>query len=269
MDSDRGLVPMTPAMSPEQQKEFAKWAVASRKFKHIRSPQQAIILMQYGRELGMGPATALQSVYEVDGVPCLKANTIAARIKTVPWQGTNKPRYDYRIVQLSLTVCEIEFFERGDDGVFAPRGRLTYDLNDAKRAGRADKDQYKKYPRSMLFSRCLTAGARIYCPDCLGGIAPYTPDELSSESDTVLDADFTVSSDEEGSSPWGAGDGEIDSFQEPKEAYVSEDRIAQLEKLARSKNANFADVISGLGIGSASEMTESQLNAATSFVSAL
>jgi len=54
--------------------------------------------------------------------------------------------------------------------------RHEFTLEDAKRAGLADADNYRKYPKAMLFSRCMSAGARAMFPDVLAGM--YTPEEL-------------------------------------------------------------------------------------------
>jgi hypothetical protein len=222
-------------MTVAQLKDFAKWAVESRKFKNIRSPQTAMILIQFGRELGFGPATSLQAVYEVNGTPALKANTIAARIKEVPWpQDSRKSRYDYRVIERTATVCVLEFFERNDEGVMESRGRIDYTLADAKLSKDYDRNpNYKTRPKNMLFSRCLTEGARVFCPNCLGGIVPYTPDELGAQTDEdgapIEDADFEVSSD--------ASEGEG----------IADEEYAEIRIAADAKQLCLADVIAGLG----------------------
>lgn len=254
--------PQRREMTMNEMKDFAKWAVASRKFKNIRNPVQAMILMQYGRELGLGPATALQSVYEVNGVPALKGQTIAARIKSVAWQGTNKPRYDYRLLKRTATVCEIEFFERNDEGRLESRGVISYSMEDARLAGDLRNDQYKKRPKDMLFWRCLTVGARIFCPDCLGGLAPYTPEELGAQVNEegepvqVEDADFEVKEP--------AADAPFDEA----ENGIGEAEFAALQADANAKNLHLPDVIAGLG-GDPNDvrgMTRGQYEAAAKFI---
>jgi hypothetical protein len=35
----------------------------------------------------------------------------------------------------------------------------------------------------MLFARCLSAGMRTHCPDALGGVSAYTPEELGAQGE--------------------------------------------------------------------------------------
>lgn len=231
-------------------KEFAKWAATGRQFKHIKNPQQAMVIMQFGRELGLGPGTSLQSVYEVNGVPALKTSVIAARIKTVPWQGTKKPRYDYRILERSDKRAALEFFERDDDGVLKSRGVAEYTIEDARKTPEFSRNSnYKTRPRAMLFARALTEGARVFTPDCLGGIVPYCPEELGlpcDENGDVIDVPFEV----------------VKTEAEEDEPRVTEEHLALLKGIAAAKKADIQAIMQQLGAGEKpEEMTISQYEA--------
>lgn len=118
-----------------------------------------------GRELGMGPVASVQNIIMVKGRPTLKAQTWAALIK-------RHPRYDYRVKTHTNEVCAIDFLDNAEIV-----GTSTFTMDDAKRAGLAGGDNWRKYPSAMLFARAVTQGGRTYCPDvAVGGI--YTPDEL-------------------------------------------------------------------------------------------
>lgn len=225
-------------LSWTEQKQLAEWAHKSGEFKSLKSPAHAMLLMSYGRELGFGPATSLQLVYSVNGTPSLKANTIAALLKQVKWQGTQKPRYDYRVLERSAQVCRIEFFERNDEGKMESRGVMEYTMEDARLAGFDKNPTYKKFPKNMLFARAITEGARTYAPDCLGGIVPYTPEELgykepedpAPEVQTpppgeVVDAEYVLTTDPQ----------------------VSEEEYASLSELVEEKGRNLQNLLAQIG----------------------
>ena len=138
-------------------------------FSDIKSAAQAVVKILRGRELGLGPVSSLEQVHVVQGKTALSAGLIGALIK-------RSGRYDYKIAHLNDTRCEIIFYDRGQE-----IGRSSFTIDDARKAGLADRDMWKKYPRNMNLARALSNGAKWYCPDVFGG-AVYTPEELSYES---------------------------------------------------------------------------------------
>jgi len=139
---------------------------ASGFFQDSRSAAQAVVKILAGQELGFGPFASMTGISIIQGRPAIGANLIAAAIK-------RSGRYDYRILRLDETGCEIAFFDRGQE-----IGRAAFNEEDAKRAGLLDKDTWRKYRRNMYFARAISNGARWYCPDIFGGGPVYTPEEL-------------------------------------------------------------------------------------------
>ena len=137
-------------------------------FTSITSQHQAIAKMQMGKELGIGPVTALRELYVIQGRLAMSATLMGAKIKS-------SGKYNYRITELTTQSCNIEFFELGE-----LVGSSAFNMDDAVRAGIAGKDNWKKWPKDMLFARALSAGARRYCPDIFLGGA-YVPEELGAE----------------------------------------------------------------------------------------
>jgi hypothetical protein len=84
-------------------------------------------------------------------------------------------KYDYKVLENTEVACEIEYFQNGES-----IGKSRFTFEDAKRAGLEKKDNYKKYPRNMLFARAMSNGIRWYAPDVLGG-PTYTPGELDED----------------------------------------------------------------------------------------
>jgi hypothetical protein len=55
-----------------------------------------------------------------------------------------------------------------------------FTMEEAKQAGVAGKDNWRKYPKAMLFARALSAGVRAHCPDV--SVCPvYVPEELGAD----------------------------------------------------------------------------------------
>lgn len=142
---------------------FAQKDVRDRQQAHA----QAVAKIMWGRELGVGPIAAMTGISVIQGRPEVGAHLIAAAIK-------KHPRYDYRVVEHTSAACEIEFFQ--DE---KPCGRTRYTLDDAKAAGLATKDNWRKHPRSMLFARAISEGYRTHCPDAFGMSGPvYSEGEI-------------------------------------------------------------------------------------------
>jgi len=153
---------------------------ASGYYKDVRDASQAVVKMLAGREMGIGPVRALAEIHIVEGKPTAAATAIAANVK-------KSGRYDYRVRERSNERCEIEFFERGESV-----GSVEWTLEDAKRAGLANKQNWQRYPRAMLFARAMTEGVRSFCPDAAGGVV-YTAEELGAAlaDDGVTPIDVT------------------------------------------------------------------------------
>jgi hypothetical protein len=156
----------------------AKILAASGFFPDIKSISQAAAKIMAGQELGVGPMASLRGVYIIDGAPRYAANLLGAVVK-------RSRRYDYLIITLDDTVCELAFTESGRE-----IGRSRFTAEDAKKAGLVDRANWKKYPRNMLFARAMTNGVNWYCPDVAGGMEVIAYAEENGrplEMDTVVD----------------------------------------------------------------------------------
>jgi hypothetical protein len=181
----RALVPVQPQkLSLEEMKTYALTAFKSRVYKGLESAEEALIKIQVGQEAGLSPSVALILIDIIDGKPSFSANYVAGKIK-------QSSRYDYRVKELTNDRAVLVFFEWGGEV-----GTYAFTMEDAKQAELLIKNGKKqpswhRFPRAMLFSRALTGGARIYCPDILGvGITPYLGSDKAVEDD-ILDAEWT------------------------------------------------------------------------------
>lgn len=137
-------------------------------FADAKEAAQAAVKILAGQELGVPAVAAMTGVFLLQGRVTLSANLVAAVIK-------RSGRYTYRVLELTDTACRLAFLEQGE-----PIGESVFTQKDAENAGLWGKDQWKKYPRNLLFARALTNGARWHCPDIfVGGV--YTAEELGGE----------------------------------------------------------------------------------------
>ena len=140
-------------------------------FTDVKSEAQAIVKVMAGQELGLPPFASMAGIHIIQGKPVLGSNVIATLVK-------NDPRYDYKIGRCDNATCHIEWYEGG-----LAVGSVVFTMEEAKAAGLAHKDNWKKYPSDMLFARAISRGARRFAPGIFGGAPVYTPDEMGADVD--------------------------------------------------------------------------------------
>lgn len=156
----------------------AKLFAESGMFSDARGQAQCFVKIVAGAELGLPPFTSMNAFHVIQGKVTMAAMTIAARLRS-------SGRYDYRIVEKTGERCEIEFFKDGQ--------KTWTEVWDVKRAAKANVKNMDKFPDAMLFSRCISAGARAIAPDVVGQF--YTPEELGAnmnEQGEIIDGHFNV-----------------------------------------------------------------------------
>jgi len=153
-------------------------------FKDVGDARQAIVKVLAGAEVGLGPVASMTAINIIDSKPSFSSNLIASKIKS-------HPRYNYRINLSTNKACKIEFFELDlSSEKFESIGTFEFNEEMARRAGLLSKNNWKNYPEAMYFSRTISQGARLYCPDIFHSVIPYTTEELA--PDVELDASGDV-----------------------------------------------------------------------------
>lgn len=159
--------------------------VASRLIpKSITTPEAAFVVMATGRELGLTTMQSFRTIHVIDGKPSLSADLILGLVKT----STNVCSY-FVLVESTDQIAKYKTQRIGEP---SPT-EMAFSIADAKKAGIADKDNWRKYPAAMLRARAITQLARAVYPDIVMGL--YDPDELrvpddaapSHETDAALD----------------------------------------------------------------------------------
>ena len=138
----------------------------------VKTGAAAAAIMLAGRELGIPPMQAFRTIYVVKGKVSLSAQLMAALIM--------RDGHSYELLENSNTRCAIKFTRHtGQQYVH------EFTIEDAKRAGLANSNTWQSYPKAMLWSRCMSAGARAFMPDVIMGM--YTPEELAGGDGIVVD----------------------------------------------------------------------------------
>ena len=149
---------------PELQ-EIGSLLAKSGYFADAKEMAQAVVKVLAGRELGLPEIASMTGINIIQGRVALSANIMAALVK-------RSGKYNYKVAEITDTVCEIHFFEAGEK-----IGVSRFDAADGKRA---ETKNLQKFPRNMLFARAMSNGAKWYCADVFGGPV-YTPEELGAK----------------------------------------------------------------------------------------
>lgn len=139
-------------------------------FPDIKSAAQAIVKIQAGAELGIGPFQSMSGIHIISGKPTIGAGVMASMVKA-------SGKYDYKVLEANEKVCSIHFFEGK-----VSLGTSTFSIEDAKKAGTKNLD---KFPRNMLFARAMSNGVKWYTPDVFSGPV-YVPEEMEQVTQDVV-----------------------------------------------------------------------------------
>lgn len=136
----------------------------------VKSPEDALMILLTGAELGLSAMQSLRGIHVVKGRPVLAADTMGAVVRKSGICET------LHLVESTDERCTYKT-KRKDD---TREESVTWTMEDAKRA-RLDGDNWKKYPKAMLRARALSAICRAVYPDVVAGL--YDPDEMGAQAD--------------------------------------------------------------------------------------
>lgn len=133
----------------------------------IKTAEQAAAIILTGRELGVGPMAALNTINVIKGKPTVSPQLMLALINK-----TNQ-----------VVNMLIEGDDKGATCIIHRKGRqpytATFGPKEARAMGLDGKDNYKKQPATMYRWRAVAEAARMTFPDVILGL--YTPDEMGAE----------------------------------------------------------------------------------------
>ena len=131
------------------------------------NPAQITAALLYGQEVGLGRMVSLAMIAVIHGRPTLAAEAQRALILAAG--------HDIWIEESTISKCTMAGRRRESDQI----SRVTWTMDDARRAKLAGKPSWQLYPRAMLLARASAELARAIFPDAIGGLA--ATEELADE----------------------------------------------------------------------------------------
>lgn len=131
---------------------------------HLKNAGSVVATIMAGQELGLAPMASLRSIHLVKGKVVIDAGAQLALLHSA---GVRT-----RWVETSDTIAHLELSRHGEEAQ-----QWTYTIQQAKNAGLAGKDVWRKHTAAMLRARCVSSAARAFAPEVLMGV--YTPDEAT------------------------------------------------------------------------------------------
>lgn len=158
-------------------------AMAASKLFGMKSQDEVLALMLVAQANGQHPAAAARDYDIISGRPSKKAEAMLRDFigsgGSVQWH------------QLDDT-CAAATFSHPQGGAV----RIDWDMARARTAGLGGKDMYRKFPRQMLRSRCISEGVRTIYPAATGGM--YAPEEVHAMPAREMGAAEVVEADPPG-----------------------------------------------------------------------
>ena len=159
----RTIDPYTPTSIAEA-KELATMYAASRLLgPSYGTPQQVLLVMATGAELGISATAALRGIYVVEGRVYMSADLMVALVMRSP----NCQRFD--LVEASGERAVYEVQRKGGKPC-----RFEFTAKDAQRVG-SKGPAWSKYPATMMRHRAASEACRAVFPDVLLGV--YSEEE--------------------------------------------------------------------------------------------
>ena len=138
-----------------------------------RNPADVLFVISVGESLGLSAATALMNIYNVNGMPSMKADLKLALAK-------RHPEYAGCEIDANTERCIVKMKRRNENGT-EEAITSTFTIDDAKRAGLfPKKDNWRMYPQRMLKARAISYAVNDLFPDIVFGM-------LSSEEAQDID----------------------------------------------------------------------------------
>lgn len=136
----------------------------------VESPEQALMILMTGREMGIPAMSSLRGFHFIKGKPAMSAQLMSALILR-----SGKAEYWELIESSSKSATYVTKRIGGRN-----ERSKTFSVDDAKLAQLVKTDgMWQKYPAAMCEARAASALARIVYPDLLMGV--YLPEELDND----------------------------------------------------------------------------------------
>lgn len=144
---------------------FATCVQRSAMFPYIKTPEQALVAMEMGFEIGVGPIQALQNIAVINGRASIWGDLMLALVLDSGLLTGIKETQTGELEKNNLTATCIVKRKGFDD----PTER-TFTYHDAELSKALAKDTFKNHPKRMFQMRARAFALRDLFPDVLKGL---------------------------------------------------------------------------------------------------
>ena len=124
-------------------------------------PNECLVAMMLGNEIGLNPMQALQNIAVINGRPSIWGDAMLALVQNHPLYEWHKEEFDEATMTATFTIKR-----KG-----SPVSHIeSFSMADAQTAGLSGSQTYKKYPKRMLQMRARGFGLRNQFSDALCGL---------------------------------------------------------------------------------------------------
>jgi hypothetical protein len=138
-----------------------------------KRPSAVMACILAGDEVGIGPMQALRQIFVTDDAKVGMAAELMRSL--VLREGHEIWAEDYTVTKVTMAGRR-----RGQENP----SRVTWTIDDAKKAGLLNKQNWSKYPRAMLMARATTELCRLLFADVIAGIS-YSLEELEDTGELI------------------------------------------------------------------------------------
>lgn len=226
----------------------ARIAVESKQYQNMNE-SSLLNLMLSATDLGISPMKAINGgFYVVNGKVCMSTALMADRIR--------KAGHSIQIKAMTKDKCII-YAQRKDNGDSI---HYEYTMEDAGTAGLTSSTTWKKYPKQMLYNRCMSSVARILFSDVVGN--SYSEEErfdiqnVPAEDRPLEDAEAELTIEPELSGNSGHFVGKPDKVSElvSNPYQLTEEQCAELDVLLEGENEIKSKLLAHLNLINVYEM---------------
>ncbi len=197
-----------PILRPASFAELEKFAEMAAKSSFVPTqfrgkPEDLMLAVQMGSELGLSPMQAIQNITVINGRPSIFGDAMLAI-------AMSHPHFEDIVEKIegNVAICQIK--RRGRSQI-----ERRFSLEDATRAGLATKDgPWKTYPLRMLQMRARGFALRDSFPDILRGLI------LAEEANDYVTIDHTTPAVSDSTTPATSANGEINPVDEQAVKHV-------------------------------------------------
>lgn len=165
--------------SAEQMMDFAQILITSKLVPAaFNTKEKVVTAVLQGREIGLGPVTALSNIHVISGRATLSVHALGAMMKKKGIITETLKNYEpVKNEEGKITdfVTTIRFHQPipGTVGKYITED-VSFTQNEAKLMELLTKDTWRKMPRLMLWNRCFAIGCRRVAPDAIMGLYETT-----------------------------------------------------------------------------------------------